>query len=47
MTYLTFMILCRDSVLFAQLRAQAFKITAPQIELWTLKARIDLARSII
>ena len=42
----TFLYHARDSLLFAQCRARAFRISEAQIELWTLHARAVIARSV-
>ena len=47
MSYSTFLELYHDSALLAQFRASVFKVSSTQIELWVLKARCEVARSII
>ena len=43
----TFNNLASDSLLFAQGRAYALGVKQSQVDLWTLQARVSLARSTI
>lgn len=41
-----FLVAAKESLLFAQGRARAFRISEAQIELWSLAARVACARSV-